>query len=143
MDPSYLEPESTETVLMRHAEPTTYVLCQLGAIGVRLAVNDFGTGYSSMCHLTRFPIDSLKLDRPFLSNIIAKSNNVIFISAIISVAKSFKRSVIVGGVGTAERLTFLQAHQCDETQGCSFSWPVLPEQFAKLLKTSTSEKVLH
>src|SRR6202521_4696270 len=63
LDPRYLELELTETVLMQHAESTTYVLGKLKAIGVRLAVDDFGTGYSSLSYLTRFPIDSLKLDQ--------------------------------------------------------------------------------
>ena len=134
LDPRYLDLELTETVLMQHAESTTYVLGKLKAIGVRLAVDDFGTGYSSLSYLTRFPIDSLKLDQSFVHNIIAKSNDAIVISAIISMAKGLKQSVIAEGVETTEELAFLQAHGCDEGQGHYFSRPVAAGQFANLLE---------
>jgi EAL domain-containing protein (putative c-di-GMP-specific phosphodiesterase class I) len=133
LDPRYLELELTETVLMQHAESTTHMLRQLKAIGLRLAVDDFGTGYSSLSYLTRFPIDSLKLDQSFVQNIIAKSNEVIVICAIISMAKSLKQTVIAEGVETIEQLAFLQAHGCDEGQGYYFSRPATAQQFANLL----------
>jgi diguanylate cyclase (GGDEF)-like protein/PAS domain S-box-containing protein len=135
LDPRYLELELTETVLMQHAESTTYALGQLKAIGVRLAVDDFGTGYSSLSYLTRFPIDSLKLDQSFVHNMIAKSNDAIVISAIISMAKSLKQSVIAEGVETVEQLAFLKAHGCDEGQGYYFGRPAAAQQFANLLET--------
>ena len=134
LDARYLELELTETVLMQSAESTTCVLGQLKAIGVRLAVDDFGTGYSSLSYLTRFPIDSLKLDRSFVHNIIAKSNDAIVVSAIISLAKSLKQSVIAEGVETIEQLAFLRDRDCDEGQGYYFSRPVAARQFANLLK---------
>jgi diguanylate cyclase (GGDEF)-like protein/PAS domain S-box-containing protein len=135
LDSRYLELELTETVLMQHAESTTHVLGQLKAIGVRLTVDDFGTGYSSLSYLTRFPIDSLKLDQSFVHNIIAKSNDAIVVSAIISMAKSLKQSVIAEGVETIEQLAFLQAHSCDEGQGYYFRRPAAAQQFAYLLET--------
>ena len=100
-------------------------LRQLKAIGLRLAVDDFGTGYSSLSYLTRFPIDSLKLDQSFVRNIIANSNDAIVISAVISMAKSLKQSVVAEGVETVEQLAFLQAHGCEEGQGYYFSRPVV------------------
>jgi len=134
LDPRYLELELTETVLMRHAESTTYMLGQLKAIGVRLTVDDFGTGYSSLSYLTRFPIDSLKLDQSFVRNIITGTNDAIVISSVIRMAKSLKQSVIAEGVETMEQLAFLQAHGCDEGQGYYFSRPAAAEQFAHLLE---------
>ncbi len=134
LDPRYLELELTETVLMQHAESTTYVLGKLKAIGVRLAVDDFGTGYSSLSYLTRFPIDSLKLDQSFVHNIMTGSNDAIVISSVISMAKSLKQSVIAEGVETIEQLAFLQAHGCDEGQGYYFSRPAAARQFANLLE---------
>ena len=134
IDPRYLELELTETVLMRHTESTTYMLGKLKAIGVRLSVDDFGTGYSSLSYLTRFPIDSLKLDQSFVHNIIAGSNDAIVISSVISMAKSLKQSVIAEGVETKEQLAFLQAHSCDEGQGYYFSRPAAAQQFANLLE---------
>jgi diguanylate cyclase (GGDEF)-like protein/PAS domain S-box-containing protein len=135
LDPRYLELELTETVLMRHAESTTYTLGNLKAIGVRLAVDDFGTGYSSLSYLTRFPIDSLKLDQSFVHNIVTGSNDAIVISSVISMAKSLKQCVIAEGVETMEQLAFLQAHGCDEGQGYYFSRPADAHQFANLLET--------
>jgi len=141
VDFRYLELELTETVLMRHAESTAYALRQLKAIGVRLAVDDFGTGYSSLSYLTRFPIDALKLDQSFVHDIIAKSDDAIVVSAVISMGKSLRHRVIAEGVETIEQLAFLQAHGCDEGQGYYFSRPVGAKQFAKLLETGISAPV--
>jgi EAL domain-containing protein (putative c-di-GMP-specific phosphodiesterase class I) len=102
---------------------------------VRLTVDDFGTGYSSLSYLTRFPIDSLKLDQSFVHNIITGSNDAIVISSVISMAKSLRQSVIAEGVETMEQLAFLQAHGCDEGQGYYFSRPAAAHQFANLLET--------
>jgi diguanylate cyclase (GGDEF)-like protein/PAS domain S-box-containing protein len=135
LDPRYLELELTETVLMRHAESTTYMLGRLKAIGVRLAVDDFGTGYSSLSYLTRFPIDSLKIDQSFVRNITAESNDAIVISSVIGMAKSLKQRVIAEGVETIEQLAFLQAHGCDEGQGYYFSRPANAQRVANLLET--------
>jgi len=141
VDSRYLELELTETVLMRHAESTAYALRQLKAIGVRLAVDDFGTGYSSLSYLTRFPIDALKLDQSFVHDIIAKSDDAIVVSGVISMGKSLRHRVIAEGVETIEQLAFLRAHGCDEGQGYYFSRPVGAKQFAKLLETGISATV--
>jgi diguanylate cyclase (GGDEF)-like protein/PAS domain S-box-containing protein len=138
LDPSYLELELTETVLMRHAESTAYTLGQLKAIGVRLAVDDFGTGYSSLSYLTRFPLDALKLDQSFVNDITAGSDDAIVVSAVISMGNSLKLRVIAEGVETLEQLAFLQAHGCDEGQGYYFGRPVIAHKFAKLLETGIS-----
>ena len=143
LDPRYLELELTESVLMRHAGSTAYALGQLKAIGVRLAVDDFGTGYSSLSYLTRFPIDSLKLDQSFVHNIVAKSNDAIIIGAITSRAKSLKQSVIAEGVETIEQLRFLQAHGCDEGQGYYFSRPAAAQQVANLLGMPCQQLVVN
>jgi len=143
LDPRYLELELTETVLMRHTESTTYMLGKLKAIGVRLAVDDFGTGYSSLSYLTRFPIDSLKLDQSFVHNIITGLNDAIVIGSVISMAKSLKQSVIAEGVETIEQVAFLQAHGCDEGQGYYFSRPAAAQQFAHLLEMPYQQLVVN
>jgi diguanylate cyclase (GGDEF)-like protein/PAS domain S-box-containing protein len=143
LDPGYLELELTETVLMRHAESTAYELGQLKAIGVRLAVDDFGTGYSSLSYLTRFPIDTLKLDGSFMHNIADGSDAAVVIRAIISMANSLKHRVIAEGVETLEQLAFLRAENCDEGQGYYFSRPVAAHRFAKLLQAGISAAVLN
>jgi diguanylate cyclase (GGDEF)-like protein/PAS domain S-box-containing protein len=137
----YLELELTETVLMRHAESTARALGQLRALGVRLAVDDFGTGYSSLSYLTKFPIDALKLDQSFVHDIVSGSDeasDAIVVSAVISMGKSLKHTIIAEGVETLEQVEFLQARGCDEAQGYYFSRPVVAQQFAKLLETGIS-----
>ena len=126
---------------MQHAESTIRVLGQLKDIGLRLAVDDFGTGYSSLSYLTRFPIDSLKLDRSFVHNIITKSNDAIVISAVIGMAKSLKQIIVAEGVESKEQLAFLQAHGCDEGQGYYFSRPASAQQFATLLEMPCQQLV--
>jgi diguanylate cyclase (GGDEF)-like protein/PAS domain S-box-containing protein len=142
LDPTYLELELTETVLMRHAESTSHSLGHLKAIGVRLAVDDFGTGYSSLSYLTRFPIDALKLDRSFVHNVTGNSDDAIVVSAVISMGNNLKHTVIAEGVETSEQLAFLRAHGCDEGQGFYFSRPVPGPQFAKLLESGIPAAVL-
>jgi diguanylate cyclase (GGDEF)-like protein/PAS domain S-box-containing protein len=134
LDPRYLELELTETVLMRNAESTAYALKELKAIGVRLAVDDFGTGYSSLSYLTRFPIDTLKLDQSFIQDIVAGSDDAIVVSAVISMGKGLRHRVIAEGIETLEQLTFLKANGCDEGQGYYFSRPISAQQFASLLE---------
>jgi diguanylate cyclase (GGDEF)-like protein/PAS domain S-box-containing protein len=138
LDPKYLELELTETVLMRHAESAASALRQLKALGVRLAVDDFGTGYSSLSYLTRFPIDALKLDQSFVSNIMVNTNDAIVVSAIISMGQNLKHRVIAEGVQNQDQLAFLQAHGCDEGQGYHFSPPLAAHQFEKFLGTGMS-----
>jgi diguanylate cyclase (GGDEF)-like protein/PAS domain S-box-containing protein len=138
LDSRYLELELTETVLMRNAESTSRALAGLKALGVRLAVDDFGTGYSSLSYLTRFPIDTLKLDQSFVRGLADGSSDTIVASAVINMGKSLKHTVIAEGVETGEQLAFLQAQGCDEGQGYLFSRPIAAQLFAKLLETGAS-----
>jgi diguanylate cyclase (GGDEF)-like protein/PAS domain S-box-containing protein len=141
LDSGYLELELTETVLMRNAESTSRTLAGLKALGVRLAVDDFGTGYSSLSYLTRFPIDTLKLDQSFVRGIAAGSSDTIIVSAIISMGKSLKHTVIAEGVESREQLVFLQSLGCDEGQGYLFSHPIAAQVFARLLETGIAATV--
>jgi EAL domain-containing protein (putative c-di-GMP-specific phosphodiesterase class I) len=138
LDPSYLELELTETVLMQRAESTTSVLRALKSIGVRLAVDDFGTGYSSLSYLKRFPIDSLKIDRSFVREISADTDDATIVSAVITMAKSLKKCVIAEGVETEDQIKFLQSCGCNQAQGFYFSRPVPAVNFGKLLEIGRS-----
>jgi diguanylate cyclase (GGDEF)-like protein/PAS domain S-box-containing protein len=135
LDPRYLELELTESVLMEHGESSASVLGALKSIGVRLSVDDFGTGYSSFSYLKKFPIDCLKIDQSFVQDLATDADDATIVSAVISMAKSLKRSVVAEGVETDEQVKFLQAHDCDEAQGYYFSKPVMAHQIATLLKT--------
>jgi diguanylate cyclase (GGDEF)-like protein/PAS domain S-box-containing protein len=136
LDPSYLELELTETVLMQHAESTASVLKALKSIGVRLAVDDFGTGYSSLSYLKQFPIDCLKIDQSFVHDIRRGEDDAPIVRAVITMAKSLRQRVVGEGVETEEQMKFLRTHGCDDAQGYYFSKPVVAEHFAKLLETS-------
>ena len=139
LDPKSLELELTESVLMKRAESAASVLKALRARGVQIAVDDFGTGYSSLSYLRKFPIDALKIDQSFVRQITSAPDDTTIVTAVISMGRSLKLRVVAEGVETQEELAFLQAHNCDEAQGYYFHRPVLPEQFAKLLKSGIPE----
>ncbi|MDQ3201332.1 MAG: EAL domain-containing protein [Pseudomonadota bacterium] len=141
MDPTCLELEITEGVLMQNVEATVNTLNRIKALGVRLAIDDFGTGYSSLSYLRRFPIDVLKIDQSFIRGLSSDSNDAALVSAIISLGRSLNLTIIAEGVETLEQLEFLKAHQCEEVQGYYFSKPVEPDAFVQYLnsvKTASS-----
>jgi diguanylate cyclase (GGDEF)-like protein/PAS domain S-box-containing protein len=138
LDPRYLELELTESVLMKRAEYAESILKTLRARGVQVAVDDFGTGYSSLSYLTKFSIDTIKIDQSFIRKIATTPNEASIVTAVISMGRSLKMRVIAEGVETQEELSFLQAQQCDEAQGYYFSRAVDPQQFAKLLDAGKS-----
>jgi diguanylate cyclase (GGDEF)-like protein/PAS domain S-box-containing protein len=138
LEPSLLELELTESVMMKHAESTEYIFKALRARGVQLAVDDFGTGYSSLSYLRRFPIDALKIDRSFVRQIAAGPQEAAIVTTIINMGQSLKLRVVAEGVETQEELAFLRAQKCDESQGFYFSRPVPLENFVQLLKSGIS-----
>ena len=142
LDPKSLELELTESVLMKRAESAASVLKTLRERGVQIAVDDFGTGYSSLSYLRKFPIDTLKIDQSFVRQISSTPDDTTIVTAVISMGRSLKLRVVAEGVETQEELAFLQARQCDEAQGYYFSRPVLPLQFARLLKSGIPESAV-
>ena len=142
LEPSCLQLEITESVLMRDAESSTAILQQLKNMGVQLAVDDFGTGYSSLSYLKQFPIDTLKIDQSFVQEIgSSNDNDGIIVSAVIAMGTSLKQRVVAEGVEDKAQLAFLKAQSCEEGQGYFFSRPLVAEQFATLLVTGISETV--
>ena len=135
LDPSLLELELTESVLMKQADSAASILHTVRESGVQVAVDDFGTGYSSLSYLRRFPVDALKIDQSFVGQITATEDDASIVTAVISMAQSLKLRVVAEGIETFEQLAFLRARGCDEGQGYYFSPAVPPEQFARLLKT--------
>jgi diguanylate cyclase (GGDEF)-like protein/PAS domain S-box-containing protein len=142
LDPQSLELELTESVLMKRAESAAVVLKALRARGVQVAIDDFGTGYSSLSYLRKFPIDALKIDQSFVSQITSTPDDITIVIAIISMARSLNLRVVAEGVETEQERLFLKAHQCDEAQGYLFSRPVSAEVFAGLLKSGIPEAVV-
>jgi diguanylate cyclase (GGDEF)-like protein len=138
--PEYLELELTESVLMAHAEATTRVLHALKDLGVRLAIDDFGTGFSSLSYLSRFPIDTLKIDRSFVRGMTIGGHDATIIHAIIGMGRSLKQCVVAEGVETEEQVAWLLSHQCGEAQGFYFSRPVAAPDFASLLRREAAAR---
>ena len=106
---------------------------------MQVAIDDFGTGYSSLSYLRKFPLDALKIDRSFVSQISTAGDDTTIVTAVIAMARTLGLRVIAEGAETTEDVAFLRANQCDEAQGYYFSRPVPPQQFAKLLEAGISE----
>ena len=134
LDPSLLELEITESVVMSNAECAVSVLEKLKSTGVQIAIDDFGTGYSSLAYLKRFPIDILKIDRSFIRDIPADSGDMKITRAIIAMAHSLRLKVVAEGVETAEQLKFLRSQSCDAAQGYFLYRPLQEEELADVLK---------
>jgi EAL domain-containing protein (putative c-di-GMP-specific phosphodiesterase class I) len=132
-DPRYLELELTESVMMKRAAATDAMLKALKETGLRLAIDDFGTGYSSLSYLTRFPVDTIKIDQSFVRRIGAEPTETAIVTAIISMAHSLNLVVVAEGVETRAELDFLAKLGCDEAQGYYFGRPVAAASFAPLL----------
>ncbi|APA85815.1 EAL domain-containing protein [Paraburkholderia sprentiae WSM5005] len=133
LEPKYLELELTESTIMRNAEEAVSMLNELHALGIGLAIDDFGTGYSSLSYLKRFPVDRLKIDRSFVSDIGMSGDDETITSAIIALAHSLKLQVIAEGVETSAQLDFLKERACDEMQGFYFARPLTTEAISELL----------
>jgi len=132
-EPSHLELELTESIIMQNAEFTIRVLSQLQAIGVKVAIDDFGTGYSSLSYLKHFPVNTLKIDRCFIQDIITDRHDATISLAIIDLAHSLSLQVIAEGVETTEQIQFLRENSCDLVQGYYFSPPLPAAEFEKML----------
>ena len=139
IDPSLLELELTETLLMHDPEGAIRTLRNLERYGVRLAVDDFGTGYSSLAYLKRFPIDALKIDRAFIAETLANPEDAAITLAIINLGHSLGLQVVAEGVETEEQLAFLRAHGCDQMQGFFFSPPVSAEDAESMLPREAAQ----
>ncbi|MDP8984204.1 MAG: EAL domain-containing protein [Pseudomonadota bacterium] len=122
--PSSLELEITESAVMAHGERAATVIGKLKSIGVQIAIDDFGTGYSSLAYLKCFPINTIKIDRSFISDIPSDSGDKKITRAIIAMAHSLKLNVVAEGVETAEQLAFLRLQRCDEIQGYFLYHPI-------------------
>ena len=133
IEPQSLELEITESNAMQNAENTIYTLQELKALGVRIAMDDFGTGYSSLNYLKRFPIDTLKLDQSFVSEVTTDRTDAAIVSAVISLAHSLDLIVVAEGVETEEQLAFLRQERCDRIQGFLFSAPMPAEELEPYL----------
>jgi len=152
MEPSRLELELTESLLMHNTPEEAEKVASLRRTGVTLAIDDFGTGYASLSYLHRLPIDTLKIDRAFVEAIDAElpadgdhcaedadaetSSRTAVIRAILSMGRSLGINVLAEGVETEPQRDFLIRHGCEMMQGYFFGRPVPPEEIEKKLELS-------
>jgi EAL domain-containing protein (putative c-di-GMP-specific phosphodiesterase class I) len=134
-----IEVELTESVLMSDPERANEVLRRLHRMGVRIAIDDFGTGYSSLSYLKRFPADTVKIDRAFISGLPGDSDDAAITQAVIAMAHSLGLQVVAEGVETDEQLAALQRLGCDEAQGFLLGRPVDAARTAVLLARAFPE----
>jgi diguanylate cyclase (GGDEF)-like protein/PAS domain S-box-containing protein len=134
LDPKYLELELTETFIMENIEESVLILKNLKDIGVQLSIDDFGTGYSSLSYLKQFPIDKLKIDKSFISEIPSSHKDIAITKTIIALAKGLGIEVIAEGVENQVQKEFLISENCDEIQGWVYSKAVKESNFIEFVK---------
>jgi EAL domain-containing protein (putative c-di-GMP-specific phosphodiesterase class I) len=132
LEPSRLELEITEGVLIGDFSRAVSILRRLKTLGVRIAMDDFGTGYSSLSYLQSFPFDKIKIDRAFISNLESNVQSATIIRAVIGLARGLNLPVLAEGVETEDQLAFLAKESCDEVQGYLIGKPLPIEDYASL-----------
>ena len=140
VDPGCLQLEIIETIAMGDAEKSGHVLAQLKALGVRLSIDDFGTGYSSLSRLRRIPVDTLKIDRAFISNMDTDPENREIVRAIIVLAHNLGLKVVAEGTEKEEHIDLLKQFNCEMAQGYLFSRPADDQAMLKLLASNRSTR---
>ncbi|MCL5974419.1 MAG: EAL domain-containing protein [Gammaproteobacteria bacterium] len=129
-----LELEITESLLMENTEQAVETLRELSQLGITLAIDDFGTGYSSLSYLKQFPLNVLKIDRTFVSDVTDNSDDAAMVNAILAMSKSLALQVVAEGVETAEQLAFLQKSHCKRAQGFYFSKAINLNELMEYIK---------
>lgn len=140
--PGSIDIELTESELMRDADGTIGTLAKLKKAGLSLIVDDFGTGYSSLSYLNKFPIDALKIDRGFVTELSATGENHSICAAIVALAHSLDLKVIAEGVETEEQYALLRNLRCDEVQGYYFCRPKNAEEVANFMSRHIERTVV-
>lgn len=136
LDPACLKLEITESVLVEDTQTAIKTLLDLKQRQIHLSLDDFGTGYSSLSHLAQFPIDTLKIDKSFVSSIGMKDKNLQIVSAIVTLAHALGMDVTAEGIETPQQLAQLKTLGCNDGQGYFFSKPVYADAATALLMSS-------
>jgi len=135
VNPKFIELELTESVIMKDVDRTIDIFNQFKKMGISISIDDFGTGYSSLTYLKEFPIDKLKIDQSFISNITdPESNEGDIANLVIDLGHKLGLEVIAEGVETEDQIEYLKKYACDQIQGFILSKPVKVDKFEELLK---------
>ncbi len=141
LEPTRLELEITESLLLTESESTTDALHELRAMGVRVSLDDFGTGYSSLSYLRSFPFDKIKIDRSFMADLTTRADSQAIIKAVIGLGQSLGMSTTAEGVETEEQLAMVREHGASEVQGFLFAPPLQPAALANLLHSEAAKSL--
>jgi len=133
LNPELLEIEITETAIINNIEETVLLLSELKKLGVKLSIDDFGTGHSSLSYLKKFPVDTLKIDKSFVDDIVVNEKDAAIVHTIIQLADNLGLSTVAEGVEYAEQQSMLQKMGCEQMQGYLFSKPLEAKQIEKTL----------
>jgi diguanylate cyclase (GGDEF)-like protein/PAS domain S-box-containing protein len=139
IDPSFLELEVTEGALISNLEDTIEKMHILKELGIKFSIDDFGTGYSSLTYLKKLPIDIIKIDKSFITNMHADSDDKVLTQTIIQMSQNLRLGLIAEGVEKVEHLNFLQEKGCESYQGYFFSKPIPFDKFKALLFSNQIE----
>jgi EAL domain-containing protein (putative c-di-GMP-specific phosphodiesterase class I) len=134
LEPSRLELEITEGVLMANTEEALASMRALKRLGVRIALDDFGTGYSSLGYLRRFPFDKIKIDRSFIADLGQSDDAAAIVRSVVGLGCSLGMATTAEGVEDAAQAELLRAEGCDEVQGFYFGRPMPRQEFVRLLQ---------
>ena len=135
INPNLIELELTESIIMKNVERTLNICTKLKKMGVNISVDDFGTGYSSLSYLKHFPIDKLKIDQSFISNLgDHDGDDAKIANLVIDLGHKLGLDVVAEGVETQNQIEFLRKYACDEIQGFILSKPLEINEFEKLVK---------
>jgi EAL domain-containing protein (putative c-di-GMP-specific phosphodiesterase class I) len=119
---------------MQNINESSQILNELKALGIQLSLDDFGTGYSSLSYLKHLPVDSVKIDRSFINDILAHSNGGVMVKTIIDMGRNLNFNVIAEGIENEQQNLFLQENNCFIGQGYLFSPPLPTDRMGTLLK---------
>jgi diguanylate cyclase (GGDEF)-like protein/PAS domain S-box-containing protein len=141
MPAQWLELELTEGLTLDDTEATIGIMHDLKALGVQLTLDDFGTGWSSLSYLRRFPLDRIKIDRSFMSEVTTQANAAAVVQGIFSLAQNLGLSCVAEGVENTDQLAYLKTQLCSEIQGFLFSRPLCAKDVEHFMRTAKTYKI--
>jgi EAL domain-containing protein (putative c-di-GMP-specific phosphodiesterase class I) len=133
INPTLVELEVTESVIIEGTSEAREALDQIAALGVNLAIDDFGTGYSGLAYLKRLPIDTVKIDQSFVRDLTVDADDAAIVTAIVAMARSLAVDVVAEGVETEEQLEELKRLGCRRAQGYLLARPMDAQAITRLL----------